>query len=302
MPELPEVQTTSSQLNKVLPGLSVTSVWTDWEKMLRGESFAAFKKEIIGRKVLRAHRRAKNVLIELDGGKTLLVHMKMTGHLLYGKFKLKKGRWAPDEEGPLNDPYNRFIHFVFSLSNGKHLAFSDVRKFGKIALLDTALLDTSPHLALLGPEPLQRNFTLAKFKERLRARPSGRIKQVLMDQTVIAGIGNIYSDEMLFLASIHPEERVSILRDSDFKTLYNAMRRVLLNGIDFGGDSTSDYRNIYGESGAFHERHRAYRRTGKPCVIRACKGTILRKKVGGRSAHYCGIHQKMRKQKDGRRS
>ncbi|MBX4215521.1 bifunctional DNA-formamidopyrimidine glycosylase/DNA-(apurinic or apyrimidinic site) lyase [Candidatus Parcubacteria bacterium] len=291
MPELPEVETTASQLHTVLPGLSIKDVWTDWEKMLRGESFAKFKKEIKGDKVKRVHRRAKNVLIELSGGKTILVHMKMTGHLLYGKFKMTKGKWVPDEKGPLNDPYNRFVHMVFTMSDGKHLVFSDMRKFGKFALLDTATKDTSPHLALLGPEPFDRSFTLAKFKERLLAKPTGRIKQVLMDQTVIAGIGNIYSDEMLFLAGLYPEERVANLTEKDFRALYAAMHRVLKHGIDFGGDSTSDYRNIHGERGAFQERHQVYRRTGKPCVMRGCKGVILRKKVGGRSAHYCAIHQ-----------
>lgn len=295
MPELPEVQTTASQLNKVLPGLSITDVWTDWEKMLRGEPFSKFKKEIRRKKVVRAYRRAKNVLIELSGGKTLLVHMKMTGHLLYGKYKFTKRKWVPDEKGPLEDPFNRFVHFLFTLSNGKHLAFSDTRKFGKIALLDTATMDTSPHLALLGPEPLEKNFTLPKFKERIKTKQNGRIKQVLMDQSVIAGIGNIYSDEMLMTAGIHPEERVKELTDKDFKTLFGAMKRVLAQGIDFGGDSTSDYRNIYGVRGKFHERHRAYRRTGERCVRNGCAGVILRKIVGGRSAHFCDTHQPRKK-------
>lgn len=292
MPELPEVQTTASQLAKVLPGLSIKGVWTDWEKMLRGEPFSRFKKEIVGRKIRRAHRRGKNVLIELSGGKTLLVHMKMTGHLLYGAYALEKGKWTPKEKGPLQDPHNRFIHFVFALSNGKHMAFSDMRKFGKIILLETATLDASPHLALLGPEPLERSFTEKKMKERLLTRPNAKIKQALMDQTIIAGIGNIYSDEMLMAASLHPEARVKDLSGADFKKLHAAMKRVLKKGIDFGGDSTSDYRNIKGERGAFHERHGAYRRTGEPCKFLGCKGVILRKMVGGRSAHYCDTHQR----------
>lgn len=315
MPELPEVQTTASQLNRVLPGLSIRDVWTDWPKMLRppagaragGESFPKFKKEITGLKILRVHRRAKNVLIELSGGKTLLVHMKMTGHLLYGKFKKtynkqlttnkKKEMWTPDEAGPLKDPHNRFIHFVFTLDNGRHLAFSDMRKFGKLVLLDTATMDTSPHLALLGPEPLEKTFTEKKMRERLLSRPNGRIKQVLMDQTIIAGIGNIYSDEALFVAGIYPETRIKDLSAKDFKSLYAAAKRVLKNGIKFGGDSASDYRDAFGREGKFQEKHRAYRRTGKPCVFRGCKGVILRKMVGGRSAHYCEIHQKARSKK-----
>ena len=313
MPELPEVTTTVNGLKKVLVGKRVTGIWTDWPKMLRppayaragGEGVARFKKAVVGKRVLGSSRRGKHVLIHLSAGKraqaglsgniTIIVHMKMTGHLLYGKWKIENGKWKPAEKGPLNDPYNRFVHFVFKLSDGKHLAFSDARKFGKIVLAETKTLFHSPHLAHLGPEPLDKSFDVKKFTARISAKPRGKIKTVLMDQTVIAGVGNIYSDEMLWRSGIHPETRVGALKPAELKKLFRAMKEVLRGGIHFGGDSTSDYRNIYGEAGEFQEKHHAYQRRGDKCDRKNCGGIIERKMVGQRSTHFCPRHQKLRK-------
>jgi len=295
MPELPEVQTTVSGLNKTVVGKRISSVWTDWPKMFRDGSFARFKKEVSDKKILSASRRGKHVLVHLSGDLTVIIHMKMTGHLLYGDWELKNGNWKPkNKKSPLNDPFNRFVHAVFILSGGKHLAFSDTRKFGKIALAKTSELAGSPHLAHLGPEPLNKNFDYKIFAERLSKKPRGRIKSVLMDQTVIAGIGNIYSDEMLWRAGIHPETRVEHLNGKITKKLFSAMKEVLRGGIEFGGDSMSDYRNVFGERGHFQERHRAYQRKGEKCGKSGCRGVIIRKIVGGRSAHFCPVHQKQK--------
>ncbi len=323
MPELPEVQTTVSGLKKVLPKLKITDVWSDLPKRKHAHRnretikdltyFNEFKKEIIGKKVIDVKRRAKNILIQLSGpstklgvnNQTILIHMKMTGHLLYGKYtyinpstgstsslqaKLGAGTWKPTEHGPLEDPYNRFIHAVFSLSNGKHLAFSDARKFGKIVLVQTDKIYESSHLKDLGPEPLEKSFTFEKFKERLAKKPNQKIKIVLMDQSVISGIGNIYSDEILWHAGIHPEERMKHISKRKQKKMFQAMKKVLKKGIDFGGDSLSDYRNIKGEPGKFQLHHEAYQRTGEKCR-KNDGGVILRKMIGGRSAHFCSAHQ-----------
>lgn len=292
MPELPEVQTTVSGLSKVLPKLVILDVWTDWPKMFRGDSLAKFKKTTVGKKVLSVTRRGKHILIHITGDTTIIIHMKMTGHLLYGGWKLDGRSWKPkNKKGPLNDPFNRFIHVVFYLSNGKHLAFSDTRKFGKVVLAKTNELAHSPHLAHLGPEPLDKNFDYNIFAKRLSMRPRGKIKTVLMDQTVIAGIGNIYSDEMLWRAGIHPETKVEKVNNIKIKKLFTAMKEVLRGGIELGGDSMSDYRNIYGERGHFQEKHNAYQKKGEVCGKRGCGGIIERKIVGGRSAHFCGKHQ-----------
>jgi formamidopyrimidine-DNA glycosylase len=302
MPELPEVETTTIGLRKTVVGLTIKDVWTDLsgkdkrqkESVANPMFFKIFRKEIVLKKILSAERRAKNILINLDNQKTILIHMKMTGHLLFGKYKyLKKtNKWSPDEDGPLNDPYNRFIHVIFIFSNGKHLAFSDARKFGKITLLETATAYESKHLNNIGPEPLAKDFNLEKLKERLNKKPNGKIKTVLMDQSVLAGIGNIYSDEILWRAGVHPERKVSKINEKELNLIYKAIKEVLTRGIDFGGDSMSDYRNIYGLPGKFQLHHEVYRRTGEKCRKKGCSGIIKRKVINGRSAHFCDTHQK----------
>jgi formamidopyrimidine-DNA glycosylase len=179
-----------------------------------------------------------------------------------------------------------------SFSNKKHLALSDVRKFAKVTLINAVTVHESSHLNTIGPEPLEQSFTLESFITRVNLRPNGKIKQVLIDQTIIAGIGNIYADESLWRACIHPLEKVLTIDRSRLKQLFTAIKTTLSKGIDFGGDSTSDYRNVLGQKGSFHETHKAYRRTGKKCSRKRCRGIIRRIVVGGRATHYCDIHQK----------
>jgi formamidopyrimidine-DNA glycosylase len=299
MPELPEVETTTRGLQKTITGLTIKDIWTDLSTKDRRQRdaianpgyFRTFKKRVLNKKVISVERRAKNILVNLTGGLTILIHLKMTGHLLYGKYKKVGKTWVPVEKGPLNDPYNRFIHVVFIFSNGKHLAFSDARKFGKITLLDTKTAHESKHLSNIGPEPLEKNFNLGKLKERLARKPNGKIKAVLMDQSIVAGIGNIYSDEILWRAGVHPERKVSEVKEKELNLILKAMKETLGKGIDFGGDSMSDYRNIYGRPGKFQLHHEAYQRTGEKCLKRGCKGVIKRKVINGRSAHFCSKHQ-----------
>ncbi len=301
MPELPEVHTTVTGLQKVLPELSITDVWSDmWStsKLARNtikdrSYFPYFKKYTLNQKVLQVRRRAKHILIDLENGFTVIIHMKMTGHLMYGTYiqnKKYNGRewpWIPVEKNsPLHDPYNRHIHVVFTLSNKKQLVFCDSRKFGTIVVEKTDTLHTE-RLSHLGPEPLETSFTLNNFKERLLKSPARAIKTVLMDQSIVAGIGNIYSDEMLHRAHILPMRTTKNLSSQEFSLLFKSMKQVLLQGIDFGGDSTSDYRNIQGERGAFHANHLVYLRTKQKCFSKGCTGIIEKKTIGGRSAHFC---------------
>jgi len=298
MPELPEVETTVKGLKRTIVGLVIKDVWTDLntkdkrqhESVANPKFFNIFKKEISGKRVISVERRAKNILINLapttspfghsSSGrrrKTILIHMKMTGHLLYGKYK--------------QDPTNRFIHFTITFNNGEKLFFSDMRKFGKITLLETKTAHDTKHLNNIGPEPLEKKFTLEKLKERLNTRRNGKVKTVLMDQSVIAGIGNIYSDEILWRAGVHPERKVSSLKENELKLIFKAIKETLTKGIDFGGDSMSDYRNIHGLPGKFQLHHEAYRRTGEKCRKKNCRGIIKRKIIDTRSAHFCSIHQ-----------
>ena len=301
MPELPEVQTTINGINRFAKNLEIVDAWTNYksdfhtgkDNIKDPSFFKKFKKEIVGKKIIEAKRRAKNILIFLSDDSVILIHMKMTGHILYGKYRKQKNEWLPsDPNKDLYDPFNRFVRFVLCLSNGKHLVLSDMRRFAKVTHIHAKNLEKTLHLIDLGPEPLEKTFDLKQFKERLLTKPSGKIKQVLLDPKVIAGIGNIYSDEILWCADIHPERKIENLKANEFKKLFLATKKLLQKGIDFGGDSMSDYRNILGKRGQFQNKHEAYRRVNLPCRKKGCGGKIIRKQVGGRNAHFCNKHQK----------
>ncbi len=301
MPELPEVQTTVNILNKKVRGLVILDVWTDYDSSFhKGKNnikdkkyFQLFKKEILNKKILNVERRAKNVLINVSGNKTILVHMKMTGKLLYGKYKFDGKKWFPPIGSSLADPYNRFIHLVFRLSDGNALVLSDARKFAKVFAYDTDKAYKTDDLEKLGPEPLEKSFTYKIFKERLYKKPKGKIKTVLMDQTIISGIGNIYSDEALWMSSIHPLSIFKNIDEKRLKLLFKNIVKVLNESIKVGGDSMSDYRNPLGKKGGYQNIHKAYGREGEKCRMKNCCGIIRRIKIGGRSAHYCDVHQKL---------
>ena len=193
MPELPEVQTTVNGINETLTGAVIVDVYHNWERMFRDNSYTKVRKVIRGAKIKNASRRGKHILIHLHNGHTVIVHMKMTGHLMVGKYKKTRAGFVPvDTTSPLADPFNRFIHVVFALADGRSLVFCDARKFGKISIELTEHLPHSPLLAHLGPEPLDLDTTATLFKNQLLTKPRAKIKQVLLDQSVIAGIGNIY--------------------------------------------------------------------------------------------------------------
>jgi len=249
------------------------------------KNFGRFKKEIKGRKIQKIWRRGKNIFFDLSGGKTLLVHQKLTGHLLFGRWKKRGEKWEAIDKGPLaEDPMNKFLHLILPLDDGNMLALSDLRKFAKIELWDKKGLEESEYLKALGEEPLDNTFTFKKFKEALREK-RGKIKQVLMDQSVIAGIGNIYSDEILWAAKIYPTKNTAELREPDLKRIYLAMRKILKKAVELRGESFSDFRDLEGKKGFFDEYRKVYRRKGQECG--RCGAVIKRIKLGGRSAHFC---------------
>ena len=298
MPELPEVQTIVSDLRKILPGLKIAGVETDWKKMFKNCSFENFKKEVVGEKILDVRRIGKNILIDLSGGKTILVHQKMTGHFLYGNWKKEtppvagETRWLGKETGPIrDDPQNRFIHLVFDLSNEKQLALSDLRKFAKVLLWPTGKLSALKDINNLGPDPTVTDFDFKKFQDRLTGK-KGKIKTVLMDQSVFAGIGNIYSDEILWLAGIHPLRQVSSLTQENLKAIFTSTKKILKKAIEARGTSDSDYRDPSGNKGGYQKMLYVYGLEGEKCQKKD-GGIIARLKIGGRSAHFCHLHQKL---------
>ena len=266
MPELPEVETTVRGLRKKVLKLIILDVWTDLktkdprkkDTVANPNYFPIFKKEIKNKKIISIERKAKNILINLSSNKTILIHLKLTGYLFYG-----------------NNKNIDYAHVIFTLSNKKYLILSDMRKFGKITLLNTNELEKSKHLLNIGPDPLEKNFNLEKLKEVLNKKPNGKIKTVLMDQSIIAGIGNIYSDEILWYAGIHPERKISKIKPEEFKKILKYIKEVLNKGIRFGGDSMSDYKNINGLPGKFQLKHQAYQRTGEICRKKNCGGVII---------------------------
>lgn len=284
MPELPEVETTVRDLRKTVLSRTIFDVWTDFEKQVKKPSnFKQFKREIKGRKIEKIWRRGKNILFDLSGGKILLVHQKLTGHLLFGKWKRKGEKWLPPP-GTLSEKINTYIHLLFTLDRGEMLALSDLRKFAKVELWNKEELEKSEEFKSLGPEPLIPGFTFEKFKKTLKGK-KGKIKQVLMNQNVIVGIGNIYSDEILWEAKINPFREMGGLNDKELKRIYLTMKKILKRAVRLGGESISDYRRISGKEGFFDKERKVYRREGEKCS--RCRALIERKKIAGRSTHFC---------------
>lgn len=301
MPELPEVQTTVKGLHQKVLHRTFIDVWSDWKKTVkRPKDFELFKKELKGKEIKRVWRRAKNVIFELSDGYSLLVHQKMTGHLMVGKWNLVDGsdskaienprlqsnrdKWQPKEKGPLEEKINTFLHIIWFLDNGEMIALSDVRKFAKVELWKTDELLNSKEFKNLGPEPMEKDFTFARFKEALKHK-KGKIKQVLMKPEIIAGIGNIYANEALWWARIHPKEEASKLSEKGLRALYDAIKKVLAAGIKLGGESFSDYRDVEGRKGHFDDERKVYKREKEKCA--RCKTAIQRIKFGGRSSFFC---------------
>lgn len=288
MPELPEVETTVNGLKKKVLNRTFVDVWSDWEKMVkRPKDFNVFKKELAGKKIKNIWRRAKNVVFGLSDGYSLLIHQKMTGHLLCGTWNLKHETWVPSKRGPLDEKINTYIHLALFLDNKEMIALSDLRKFAKAELWKTKEL--LKEFENLGPEPLEKSFTFEKFKDRLKHK-KGRIKQVLKKPEIIAGIGNIYANEALWWAKIYPEKDVLQLSEKELRSLYDAILKVLKTGIKLGGESFSDYRNVDGKKGRFDDERKVYQREKEKC--HRCGAIIKRIMFGGRSAFFCPTCQK----------
>ncbi|MGQ0607854.1 MAG: bifunctional DNA-formamidopyrimidine glycosylase/DNA-(apurinic or apyrimidinic site) lyase [Chloroflexota bacterium] len=291
MPELPEVETVARDLQRWVAGARIVNTTVHWDRTIRHpqppERFIA---EIAGATIRRVDRRAKTVLLHLEDGRVMTVALRMTGALI-----------VVDADAP-DDPYARV---VFDLADGRQLRYRDVRKFGRIGLWPGGGLRSvgggrgarsrrvnegavryrigevfSGH----GPEPLQRGFTAKRFAERL-SRRSAKLKALLLDQSFIAGVGNIYADEALWRARLHPLRTADSLDEGDVKRLHRAVRQVLREGIVNRGASFSDYVGADGERGDNAERLAVYRRTEQPC--QRCGRPIRRVVVGQRSTHFC---------------
>ena len=295
MPELPEVETTIKDLKRKILNRQIKDVWFDAPLLIKKPKPQEFVSKIKGLKIKGIRRRGKNILLDLTGEKTLLIHQKLTGHLLYGKWevqKIGKGKFIvkPLIKGPLEEEVNNYIHLIFYLDNGWQLALSDLRKFAKVVFGRKEVIENLEELKKLGPEPLAPDFTFENYKEIIK-KQSRKIKQVLMDQEIISGIGNIYSDEILWEAKVHPFKPAKKVKEEELRAIYQAMKKILKEAIEKRGTSTSDFRDPSGEKGFYTEIRRVYQREGEKCS--RCKNLIKRVKIGGRSAHFCPYCQRL---------
>jgi formamidopyrimidine-DNA glycosylase len=274
MPELPEVEHAARGLGEQIVGRRIVAVTKlDWERMVETPAVERFLQLLQGREVLAAGRRAKWILLTLDEGWTLALHLRMSG--------------AITVHGPEAQP-DVYTHLVLLLDDGRQVFFHDTRKFGRARLLDAdglAALD-----AAHGLEPLSDAFTPAALAERLRKRRA-RLKPLLLDQRVIAGIGNIYADEALWLAQLHPLRVSDSLNDGEIARLHSGIRLALLQGLEHGGSTLRDYRDSYGQSGANQEHFNVYDQAGTPCP--RCGTTIARTVIGQRGTHLCPFCQRI---------
>jgi formamidopyrimidine-DNA glycosylase len=268
MPELPEVETVARSLAPQVVGRTIVGVERlDWERMVETPPAPMFCDLVVGRRILAARRRSKWVLLDLDDGWTLAVHLRMSGKLTVH---------GPGEEA------RGHVHLVLALDDGRRIFFDDERKFGRVRLLDAgglAALD-----AAHGPEPLEPEFTAAELARILAGRRT-RIKPLLLDQRLIAGIGNIYASEALWLAHIHPLLPAAAIDGPGAEALHAALREVLTQAIAHEGSSLRNYRDSYGRRGQNQEHFLVYDRAGKPC--RRCGAPVERIVVGQRSTFFC---------------
>ncbi len=282
MPELPEVETIRIGLAKLLPGRVVKNVHHDWHKSFPNapSDVARF---LVGAQIKNVKRRAKVLIIELSGGYCLIIHLKMTGQLVYvGKKRFGAGHPNKSLVAVLPDKSTRV---TLDFTDGSQLFFNDQRKFGWMRLLPTVQLPEIDFFKKVGPEPLDDDFTPAKFIERLQRRKNSNIKSVILDQTVLAGIGNIYADESLFAAKIHPATPVSAISRLKLVSLYHALREILSLSIKKGGSTDKNYVNAEGKAGSYLGFAQVFRQEGQPCP--RCGTTIQKIRVAGRGTHIC---------------
>ncbi len=283
MPELPEVETVKRGLHARIVGRSIKSEVHDTAKGFPNTA-ADVKAFMIGAKVAAVRRRAKVLIIDLDSGYSLVVHLKMTGQLVYRDGLDDFGAGHPNGSllGELPDKSTR-VDITFD--DESHLYFNDQRKFGWMRLMPTVGVPELPFMQKVGPEPLEDDFTPEVFAARISRRPRSAIKAVILDQTVLAGVGNIYADEALWGAKIHPLTTVEKLTKREIKSLYTEICYVLNMSIEKGGSSSRNYVNADGGRGKYLDFARAYKRDRQACA--RCGTILIKIRAAGRGTHIC---------------
>jgi formamidopyrimidine-DNA glycosylase len=282
MPELPEVETIKLQLKKYLVGHKIVDIKVNWKK-----TFPKGEKRLKGGEIINVRRFGKALSIDLDNDQSVIIHVKLTGQLIYRGPNLKN---PPDlSKKVLGGVPGKHTHVIFFLDNQGVLYFNDIRKFGWIKVMKTKDVEKVGFIGNLGPEPF-RDLTYSKFKQILE-KSSRPIKILLMDQKKISGIGNIYANDALYLAKIRPPKKADILSSKEQNMLFNAILKVLKDGIKRGGASELAYVAADGKEGKYQEFTLVYGKEGKLC--KRCKKTKIKKtKMGGRGTYYCDYCQR----------
>lgn len=278
MPELPEVETIKKGLQKKIIGLVISKI-----EVLNLNSFKADSSLVTNQKIEEVIRRAKILGINLSNGYTLVFHLKMSGQIVLGG-KFVRGHPTKDMFGELPNVSTRVI---FTFSDGSRLFFNDQRKFGWIKLIKNSELKIKNYgmKNLIGPEPLEKDFKWETLKDNLLKRKNLPIKVALLDQAVVAGVGNIYASEACFNAKVNPQKKVKDLTDDEYKRLFEGIIKALFDGIAYGGSTRTHFVNVKGEKGLFLVHAAVYNREGKKC--KNCEGVIIKTRLGGRSTFYC---------------
>ena len=285
MPELPEVQTIVNDLQAIV-GKKITGFWSDFEKAIKTEGFL---KKVTGKKIISIFRSGKNIIISLESKDFIVLHLKMTGQLLL-KTNIRKND-IPSSK------YDKHIHHIFLLDKNHQLHFSDIRKFGTLEAVNQS--DLAKKVSQKGLDPFSEQYNFKNFKKLLERTanphpPAGgggkNLKQFLMDQTIISGIGNIYASEIPFEAKISPLRKIDLLSEQEAKTLFHSIKKILTKAIKLRGTSFSDYRDSSGKKGAFQNCLNVYKRNGQKC--RSCATIVEKITIGQRSTFYCPACQR----------
>lgn len=275
MPELPEVETMVRDLAPRVVGRAIETVEAPFPGSVRWPTFEEFRQRVIGRRITDVGRRGKYAILTLQSGDALIIHRGMSGSLLLR---------------PADAPMESHVRILFGLEGGDQLRFDDARKFGRLFVMDVAGEERTLPWARMGPEPLDDGFSLQQFSQTLRGRKA-LIKPLLLNQQVVAGLGNIYVDEALHQARIHPERRAYTLDGEEIERLHRAIRDVLDLAVQGRGTTFNSYRDIEGREGAFQDSLQVFRRAGANCP--RCGTSIIKLVVGGRGTHVCPACQRL---------
>ena len=288
MPELPEVETVRRGLADLLPGQAVVRATVFDSPKSFPNSPTDVQQFLYGAHVTAVRRRAKVLMIDLDTRYSLVTHLKMTGQLIFrGANSFAGGHPNDSLIGELPD---RSTRVQIDFTDGSHLFFNDQRKFGWMKLMPTDEIENLPFMQKVGPEPLDKKTEVGDFIKRIRRRQNSMIKPAFLDQSVIAGVGNIYADEALWAAKIHPQTRVKNVSDDQLEDLFNELRQILQLSIDQGGSTDKNYVDAEGRKGNYLSFAHVFRREGQPCH-RHPDQEIVKMKVSGRGTHICPVCQ-----------